>query len=108
MMHQFNHDLLVNSKRLTSIKLSIIVMFTSRYGTGASGMMNSQKSQLVLKEVTAAICQRKTIIPYVIENCPPEQSFTFLLDNIQQIPAYKDEENALRQLIQDLRYYLES
>ena len=67
---------------------------------------NSQKSKWVKKEVTEAINQDKKVFPYMIENCQLNKSFKFMLTNVQQIPAYKDEEAALTKIIQDLRDYL--
>lgn len=67
---------------------------------------NSQKSIWVQKEITDAINQKKLIIPYMIQNCALQEDFNFILNDIQQVPAYKDEEAALKKVIHDIRNVL--
>lgn len=63
----------------------------------------SQKSVWVQKEITDAINAKKLVIPYKIQDCPLEKDFSFMLNDVQQVPAYKNEEAALKKVIEDLR-----
>lgn len=67
---------------------------------------NSQKSIWVQKEITDAINQKKLVIPYMIQNCKLQEDFSFILNDVQQVPAYKDEKAALTKVIQDVRHAL--
>ena len=70
---------------------------------------NSQESDWVRNEVTAAKEQKKLLIPYLIQDFEPDDTFRLCLGNAQRVSGYGDkEEEALRRTIQALRDYLNS
>lgn len=63
----------------------------------------AQNSRWVPKELDQAINAGKTVMPFIIENCPLRTDFRFYLANVQQYEAWKDRENAIAKLIRDIR-----
>lgn len=70
---------------------------------------NSQDSDWVRNEVTAAKEQKKLLIPYMIQDFEPDDTFRLCLGNAQRVSGYGEkEEEALRRTILALRDYLKS
>ncbi len=63
----------------------------------------SQQSTWVKNEFSQAITKHKTIIPYVIQDCPLEDEFQFSMSTMQQVYAWQDEEAALQRIVRDIR-----
>ena len=51
----------------------------------------SQESVWVEKEVDSAICYKKNIVPFKIDDTPMNDTFSFYLNNVQMIPYYLGE-----------------
>ncbi len=66
----------------------------------------SQQSTWVRNEFSQAVTKDKLIIPYVIQNCELQDEFRFSMSTMQQVYAWKDEEEALRKVVKDLRELL--
>ncbi|MBO4819437.1 MAG: toll/interleukin-1 receptor domain-containing protein [Firmicutes bacterium] len=68
---------------------------------------NSQDSDWVRNEVTAANSQKKLVIPYMIQDFEPNDTFKLCLGNAQRVSGFGDkEEDALRRVVTALRDYL--
>ncbi|MBQ3295504.1 MAG: toll/interleukin-1 receptor domain-containing protein [Erysipelotrichaceae bacterium] len=63
----------------------------------------SQQSTWVKNEFSQAISKNKLIIPYVIQDCKLEDEFAFSMSTMQQVFAWKNEEEALQRVVQDIR-----
>lgn len=63
----------------------------------------SQQSVWVKNEFSEAISKNKLIIPYVIQDCELEDEFAFSMSTMQQVFAWKDEEQALKKIVHDIR-----
>ena len=63
----------------------------------------SQQSTWVKNEFSQAVTKHKTIIPYVIQDCPLEDEFQFSMSTMQQVYAWQDEEAALQRIVRDIR-----
>ena len=63
----------------------------------------SQQSVWVKNEFSEAISKHKLIIPYVIQDCELEDEFAFSMSTMQQVFAWKDEEQALKKIVHDIR-----
>ena len=63
----------------------------------------SQQSVWVKNEFSEAISKNKLIIPYVIQDCELEDEFAFSMSTMQQVFAWKDEEQALKKVVHDIR-----
>ena len=63
----------------------------------------SQQSTWVKNEFSQAVTKHKTIIPYVIQDCPLEDEFQFSMSTMQQVYAWRDEEAALQRIVRDIR-----
>ena len=63
----------------------------------------SQQSTWVKNEFSQAVTKDKLIIPYVIQDCELNDDFRFSMGTMQQVYAWKNEEEALRKVIKDLR-----
>ncbi len=62
----------------------------------------SQQSIWVEKEVDCAVNDRKTIVPLNISGAKLTDVFRFYLNNVQTIPYYEDQEQAIGQLLDRL------
>lgn len=58
----------------------------------------SQESIWVEKEIDSAICNRKVIIPFQIEEMELNDTFKFYLNNVQTVMYYMDKEEAFKML----------
>ena len=63
----------------------------------------SQKSTWVKNEFSQAITKNKLIIPYLIQDCQLEDEFAFSMSTMQQVYAWKNEEDALNRIVKDIR-----
>ncbi len=69
---------------------------------------NSQDSDWVRNEVTEAKSQKKLVIPYMIQDFEPNDTFKLCLGNAQRVSGYGNkEEEALRRVITAVRDYLD-
>lgn len=60
---------------------------------------NAQNSQWVLRELDAAVNCGKTILPFMLEDCPLNDEFNFLLTGAQRYSAYQRKAEALEKLV---------
>ena len=58
----------------------------------------AQESIWVEKEIDSAVCNRKNIIPFQIDEAPLNEMFRFYLNNVQTISYYRRQEQAIAQL----------
>ena len=65
----------------------------------------SQESVWVEKEVDSAICYKKNIVPFKIDDTPMNDTFSFYLNNVQMIPYYLGEVAAVKSLCEQLQPY---
>ena len=63
---------------------------------------NAQKSNWVVKELDNAVTLGKVIIPLVLEECPLNDEFNFLLTGTQRYTAYRKSEETLETLIKQI------
>lgn len=69
----------------------------------------SEKTQLsrwVPRELDQAINEGKTILPFMLENCPLRDEFNFYLSNVQRYAAYENKSVALEKMINQIRAIL--
>ena len=66
----------------------------------------AQLSQWVPKELDQAINCGKIIMPFMLENCPLEDDFSFYLSNVQRYPAYEGREAAMQRMLREIRTLL--
>lgn len=66
----------------------------------------AQLSQWVPKELDQAINCGKIIMPFMLENCPLEDDFSFYLSNVQRYPAYEGREAAMQRMLREIRALL--
>lgn len=59
---------------------------------------SSQESIWVEKEIDSAICNRKVIIPFQIEEMELNDTFRFYLNNVQTVMYYQNNEEAFKML----------
>ncbi|MCR5783454.1 MAG: TIR domain-containing protein [Clostridia bacterium] len=62
-----------------------------------------QLSKWVPRELDQAINESKPIFPFMLENCPLKDDFSFYLSNVQRFAAYEDRSEAVRKLIYEIR-----
>lgn len=67
----------------------------------------AQLSQWVPKELDQAINCGKIIMPFMLENCPLEDDFSFYLSNVQRYPAYEGREAAMQRMLREIRMLLD-
>ena len=65
----------------------------------------SQESVWVEKEVDSAICCKKNIVPFKIDDTPMNDTFSFYFNNVQMIPYYLGEVAAVKSLCEQLQPY---
>ena len=61
-----------------------------------------QTSRWVPRELDQAINEGKTILPFMLENCPLRDDFSFYLTNVQRYAAYENMNATLELLIRDI------
>lgn len=66
----------------------------------------AQDSKWVPREVDQAINCGKTIMPYMVENCPLRNDFSFYLTNVQRYEAFRDPEETLQRMTRDIQNLL--
>lgn len=66
---------------------------------------NSQESVWVEKETDSAISNRKTIIPFQIDDAVLNDTFTFYLNNVQMVSYVTDPKQAMEDLLLELEPY---
>ena len=63
----------------------------------------AQDSKWVPREVDQAINSGKTIMPYMLENCPLRSDFSFYLTNVQRYEAFREPEETLLRMTRDIQ-----
>lgn len=66
----------------------------------------AQSSQWIAKEVDMALKFRKTVLPFMLENCPLIDNFSYYLTDVQMYSAYESKYAALENLLRDIRKLL--
>ena len=62
-----------------------------------------QLSKWVPRELDQAINENKTILPFMLENCPLKDDFNFYLSNVQRYAAYENKVAAAEKMIREIR-----
>ncbi len=62
-----------------------------------------QLSKWVPRELDQAINEGKTILPFMLEDCPLKDEFSFYLSNVQRYAAFEDKTVAVEKMIRDIR-----
>lgn len=68
---------------------------------------NAMASKWVPREVDQAINKAKTILPFMIEDCPLTDEFQFYLANVQCYMAFKDRNEAMNKLVAQIQSLLQ-
>ena len=63
----------------------------------------AQESKWVPREVDQAINNEKLVMPYMLENCPLRDDFSFYLTNVQRYEAFRDPEETLDRMTRDIQ-----
>ncbi len=66
----------------------------------------AQESKWVPRELDQAINCGKIIMPYILENCPLRNDFSFYLTNVQHYDAFRDPQEALERMTADIQKLL--
>ena len=66
----------------------------------------AQESKWVPRELDQAINGNKVVLPFMLEECPLKDDFSFYLTNVQRYEAFRDMDGTLAQLIRDLQALL--
>ncbi len=66
----------------------------------------SQLSKWVPRELDQAINEGKTILPFMLENCPLKDDFNFYLSNVQRYAAYENKAVAVEKMIREIKAIL--
>lgn len=66
----------------------------------------AQESKWVPRELDQAINCGKIIMPYILENCPLRNDFSFYLTNVQHYDAFRDPQDALKRMTVDIQKLL--
>ena len=66
----------------------------------------AQESKWVPRELDQAINGGKTVLPFMIENCPLNDEFSFYLANVQRYNAWEDRNEAFDGMIREIRALL--
>ena len=64
---------------------------------------NAQKSNWVVKELDNAVNAGKIIVPLMLEDCPLNDEFNFLLTGAQRYTSYRRSEETLKMLIRQIQ-----
>jgi len=62
----------------------------------------AQDSKWVSREVDLAINEGKTILPFMLENCPLKDEFNFYLTNVQRYAAYESKSAAIEKMVREI------
>ncbi len=65
-----------------------------------------QLSRWVPRELDQAINEGKTILPFMLEDCPLKDDFNFYLSNVQRYAAYESKSAAIEKMINEIRAIL--
>lgn len=65
-----------------------------------------QDSVWVPKELSSALSAKKTVMPFVLEDCALTDDFNFFLSNVQRYEAYQNKVTAAEQMMRDIRALL--
>jgi hypothetical protein len=65
-----------------------------------------QESVWVPKELSSALSAKKTVMPFVLENCALTDDFNFFLSNVQRYEAYQNKVAAAQQMVRDIQALL--
>ncbi|MBR6951104.1 MAG: leucine-rich repeat domain-containing protein [Oscillospiraceae bacterium] len=63
----------------------------------------TQTSRWVPRELDQAINEGKTILPFMLENCPLRDEFSFYLSNVQRYAAYENRSAVMKKMIRQIR-----
>lgn len=63
----------------------------------------AQESQWVSREVDRAINEGKRVLPFMLENCPLKDEYTFYLTNVQRYAAYENKNAAMDKMVKDIK-----
>ena len=63
----------------------------------------SQESKWVPRELDQAINDGKTVLPFMLENCPLKDDFNFYLTNVQRYAAYESKTLAMERMIKEIK-----
>lgn len=63
----------------------------------------AQTSKWVPRELDQAINENKIIMPFMLENCPLRDDFSFYLTNVQRYAAFEDKMNAMEKMALEIR-----
>ena len=62
----------------------------------------AQQSRWIPKELDQAINYGKTVLPFMLEDCPLENDFSFYLSNVQRYPAYAGMDAAMARMQREI------
>ena len=68
----------------------------------------SQGSQWVPRELDQAINEKKTIMPFMLENCALRDDFSFYLSNVQRYEAYANKSAAMEKMVREIRALIQA
>ena len=68
----------------------------------------AQQSRWVPKELDRAINCGKTVLPFMLENCPLKDDFNFYLTNVQRYEAYANKSRALEQMVKEIKALIDA
>lgn len=63
----------------------------------------AQTSKWVPRELDQAINEGKIIMPFMLENCPLRDDFSFYLTNVQRYAAFEDKMAAMEKMVVEIR-----
>lgn len=67
-----------------------------------------QESKWVPRELDQAINEGKTVLPFMLENCPLKDEFNFYLTNVQRYEAYKSKAKAIERMVVEIKAIIEA
>lgn len=66
----------------------------------------TQASVWVSREIDLALNERKTVMPFMLEDCPLQDDFQFYLTNVQRYAAFRDKDAAMQKMLQQIQSLL--
>ncbi|MBO5747295.1 MAG: leucine-rich repeat domain-containing protein [Clostridia bacterium] len=66
----------------------------------------SQDSKWVPRELDQAINAGKTVLPFMLEDCPLKDDFNFYLTNVQRYAAYESKTKAIEKMLNEIKAIL--
>lgn len=63
----------------------------------------SQLSKWVPRELDQAINAGKTVLPFMLEDCPLKDDFNFYLTNVQRYAAYESKTKAIEKMLREIK-----